>query len=82
MLRTTQDDFQRGFQLYLMRVKAGETTVIESDGKPVAEVKPIVSEVSSNRRPAGLCKGEFRVPDDFDAPLPEALLRTFGGKDH
>ena len=22
-------------------------------------------------RPFGLCAGEFRVPDDFDAPLPE-----------
>ena len=28
-------------------------------------------------RPSGLCKGEFRVPDDFDEPLPEDLLRDF-----
>lgn len=25
-------------------------------------------------RPYGLCAGEFQVPDDFDAPLPESEL--------
>ena len=29
-------------------------------------------------RPARLCKGEFRVPNDFDEPLPESNLRDFG----
>jgi hypothetical protein len=28
-------------------------------------------------RPYGLCAGEFQVPDDFDAPLPESELRLF-----
>ena len=28
-------------------------------------------------RPYGLCAGEFVVPQDFDAPLPEAELRLF-----
>jgi hypothetical protein len=27
-----------------------------------------------------LCAGEFTVPDDFDAPLPEYLLSAFEGK--
>jgi hypothetical protein len=31
----------------------------------------------SDLRPVGLCKGEFSVPDDFDAPLPESILRDF-----
>jgi hypothetical protein len=31
-------------------------------------------------RPSGLAKGEFIVPDDFDAPLPEEILRDFEGK--
>jgi len=29
-------------------------------------------------RPFGLCAGEFVVPDDFDAPLPEDMLNAFG----
>ena len=31
-------------------------------------------------RPYGLCVGEFSVPDDFDAPLPEEVLSDFEGK--
>ncbi len=31
-------------------------------------------------RPFGLAKGEFVVPDDFNAPLPEEALRDFEGK--
>jgi hypothetical protein len=28
-------------------------------------------------RPIGLCKGEFVVPEDFDAPLPDNILSLF-----
>ena len=28
-------------------------------------------------RPIGLCQGQFIVPDDFDDPLPEDVLRDF-----
>lgn len=34
---------------------------------------------SGGLRPSGLCEGEFQVPDDFDAPLPESVLREFEG---
>lgn len=30
--------------------------------------------------PFGLCAGEFVVPEDFDAPLPEEILNAFEGK--
>ncbi|NEO36178.1 MAG: DUF2281 domain-containing protein [Moorea sp. SIOASIH] len=28
-------------------------------------------------RPYGLCLGQFKVPDDFDAPLPDEILDGF-----
>ena len=31
-------------------------------------------------RPYALAVGEFVVPDDFDAPLPEEILRDFEGR--
>jgi hypothetical protein len=31
-------------------------------------------------RPIGLAKGEFAVPEDFNAPLPEDVLRSFEGR--
>ncbi len=43
-----------------------------------AELRPISS--SKQLRPFGLCAGEFTVPDDFDAPLPEEILSAFEGK--
>ena len=30
-----------------------------------------------NLRPFGLSKGDFVVPDDFDAPLPKEVFRFF-----
>jgi hypothetical protein len=43
-----------------------------------AQFQVIVSRFEENdgnsSRPFGLCKGEFRVPDDFDAPLPEDIF--------
>lgn len=30
-----------------------------------------------NPRPFGLSKGDFIVPDDFDAALPEEILESF-----
>jgi hypothetical protein len=34
----------------------------------------------SQPRPIGLAKGQFAVPDDFNAPLSEDVLQTFEGK--
>jgi hypothetical protein len=34
----------------------------------------------SQLRPIGLAKGQFTVPDDFNAPLPEDVVQTFEGK--
>ena len=34
----------------------------------------------SQPRPIGLAKGQFIVPSDFNAPLPEDVLQTFEGK--
>ena len=34
----------------------------------------------SQPRPFGLAKGQFTVPDDFNAPLPGEVLQAFEGK--
>jgi hypothetical protein len=31
-------------------------------------------------RPMGLAKGQFTVPDEFNAPLPDEVLRAIEGK--
>jgi antitoxin (DNA-binding transcriptional repressor) of toxin-antitoxin stability system len=78
MLNVTVDEIQRDPLKYLRQVEAGETLVIVRSDKPIAELRPIA--ISKQLRPFGLCAGEFTVPDDFDAPLPEDLLNAFEGK--
>jgi antitoxin (DNA-binding transcriptional repressor) of toxin-antitoxin stability system len=66
---------------YLRRVEAGETLLITRADRPVAEIKPVErGPEEKGLRPVGLCTGEFAVPDDFDVPLPEEVLRGFKGR--
>jgi prevent-host-death family protein len=57
----------------------GETIVIAKAGRPLAKLGP----VDPVRAPVrlGLMKGQIRISDDFDAPLPESVLREFEGGD-
>jgi antitoxin (DNA-binding transcriptional repressor) of toxin-antitoxin stability system len=63
----------------LDRVAAGEHFVVVRGGHPVAELRPLPS-TRPSPRPHGLAGGAFVVPDDFDSPLPESLLREFEGR--
>lgn len=79
MVAITLSEFQKDFPAYLRRVEAGESLLIVDHDRPVAELKP-VAPPANGQRPFGLCAGEFRVPDDFDAPLPDEILREFGSQ--
>ncbi|MCY3930627.1 MAG: type II toxin-antitoxin system Phd/YefM family antitoxin [Acidobacteria bacterium] len=60
----------------LREVAAGEDIVITRSGRPVAKLVTVEEE-----RPIfGIDKGRFVVPEDFDAPLDEELLRAFEGR--
>jgi len=78
MATITIDEIQLDLLGYLRRVEAGETLLIVQAGKPVAEIIPHEPSADSFR-PFGLCAGEFVVPDDFDAPLPNDLIDAFEG---
>jgi prevent-host-death family protein len=65
------------FSRLLQRVAAGEEVVIARAGVPVARLVPVIQK--SNARPLGFARGEVWVADDFDAPLPDDLLKQFYG---
>ena len=67
---------QRNLPSYLRRVEDGQAVVITRGGKPLAKLRRVNAR-DFPPRPSGLCKGEFSVPDDFDAPLPEDVLSEF-----
>ena len=59
----------------LEMVTEGREVIIAKAGKPIAVLKPF-HEIKKKRKP-GLLKGQFVVPDDFDAPLPSDILKSF-----
>jgi antitoxin (DNA-binding transcriptional repressor) of toxin-antitoxin stability system len=64
----------------LQRVRGGAHLLIADNGTLVAELKPVQPPPEPGLRPFGLARGEFSVPDDFDAPLPEEMMQEFEGK--
>lgn len=57
---------------------AGEEIVIARAGKPRAKLVPLRPAVQ--RRP-GRGRGTVWMANDFDAPLPDSLLRAFEGRE-
>jgi len=78
MTSITVDDIQHDLLTWLRRVRDGETLVVVEADQPLAEIRPVARK-SKALRPFALCAGEFTVPDDFDEPLPEHVLRQFEG---
>jgi antitoxin (DNA-binding transcriptional repressor) of toxin-antitoxin stability system len=69
------EEMKRDPESLLHRVLEGETLVLTDHDRPVAEIRPV--EAVRKPRPFGLAAGTFVVPDDFDDPLPEEILRDF-----
>lgn len=67
------------------RVACGEEIVILRNGSPAARLIPAHAPVHSEVTPPrgqvrfGLAKGQIWVSEDFDAPLPDDLLKAFYG---
>ena len=59
----------------LEQVQAGEEVVVAKAGRPIAKIVPLPQE--TKKRVAGSHKGQFRIADDFDAPLPPDLQKYF-----
>jgi prevent-host-death family protein len=59
----------------LNRVVAGEEVVIAKAGKPVARLIPVETPRPASR--LGLDKSDWKVPKDFNDPLPEEIMKAF-----
>lgn len=59
------------------RVEAGEEIVIARAGRPVARLTPLKARLGPRR--LGRLDGRFRIPDDFNSPLPDDLFEAFLG---
>jgi antitoxin (DNA-binding transcriptional repressor) of toxin-antitoxin stability system len=62
----------------VQQVAAGEDVVIGRAGRPVARLTRFQPPV--RRRRLGVLDGRFKIPDDFNRPLPDEVIRAFEGK--
>lgn len=61
------------------RAASGEEIIIAKAGRPLARLVPLSN--PTRPRPLGLLAGQVAIHQDFDAPLPDDLLRAFQGRD-
>lgn len=78
MTTISVQEIERDLPAFLQRVEAGESFLVIRGNHLLAEVRPAPVR-AKQPRPFGLCAGEFKVPDDFDDPLPEEILKEFEG---
>ena len=60
------------------RAAAGEEIVIAKAGRPRAKLVPFLAD--DRPRQPGIWKGQVRIADDFDEPLPEDIQTPFDGR--
>ena len=54
---------------------SGEDVVIARAGRPIARLTRL--KTAPRKRNLGVLDGRCRIPDDFNRPLPEAVVRAF-----
>jgi antitoxin (DNA-binding transcriptional repressor) of toxin-antitoxin stability system len=73
-----QQEAEQRFSELLSQVLQGEEIVISIQGQEMARLIP--SSLPLQPRVPGIDKGRFVVPDDFDEPLSEAVIKAFEGE--
>ena len=63
---------------YARRVKRGERIILCDRNKPFAEIRPLHL-TADGRRPFGLAKNQFELPEDFNA-LDSEIEALFADK--
>ena len=66
---------------YVAEASAGKVFIVCERNEPVAELRPLSTlDAPGAARPIklGLLEGQFKVPDDFTAPLPNFEADFYG----
>jgi len=76
-LRVNVHEAKTHLSRLLARVEGEEEVVIARAGRPIARLVPIWER--PDRRVPGTARGTMAIAPDFEAPLPESVLREFEG---
>lgn len=60
----------------LDQVSKGASFIIAKSGKPVARLSPIQAS-RRHKFKFGIMKGKVKLAPDFDAPLPDDVIKSF-----
>lgn len=63
------------FSKLIAAVMRGEEVIIAKSGKPTAKIIPFSEDTP--KRQFGVLKGKINIADDFDASLPNKILKSF-----
>jgi len=78
MLTVNIHDAKTQFSRLVDAAAGGEEIIIAKAGKPTARL--VAMERMKVTRRFGALKGQIRIADDFDAPLPDDVLDSFEGR--
>ncbi|EKD72699.1 MAG: Prevent-host-death family protein [uncultured bacterium] len=70
-------DAKTHFSKFINQALKGDEIIIARGGKPLIRLVPYTEETQVRR--GGQFKGLIHISDDFDAPLPEDILKQFYG---
>ena len=70
-------DAKTHFSKFINQALKGDEIIIARGGKPLVRLVPYTEEAQERR--GGQFKGLIQISEDFDAPLPDDLLKQFLG---
>lgn len=79
MIRINIHEAKTHLSRYLARLQKGDTILICRRNVPVAELRPVPPD-RTRKRPVGLARDEFQVPESFFGQLPDDVLQSFEGQ--
>lgn len=78
MIEVNVQEAKTHLSRYLSRIEDGEVVIICRRNVPVAEIRQIPRK-PTQKRPIGVAKGRFEVPESFFEDLPDEVLAGFEG---
>ena len=76
MIRLNMHEAKTHLSRYVARLEEGDVILLCRRNEPVAEIRAL-PRARTKRRPFGLARGQFSVPDSFFDPLPADILDAF-----
>ena len=76
MIRLNMHEAKTHLSRYVAQLQEGEAILLCRRNEPIAEIRAL-PRARTKRRPFGLARGQFEIPDSVFEPLPDDILDAF-----